>query len=742
MHFPDMTAAGALILLPFEIVGLCLALLGLRRHRPQPRGLWWGFTGTIVLLGMADVVALSGSSLATALYVTSYIAAVGNMARLVRLRAPDDPDAVLDAVFYAVVTFGALWLLTVPPDLSGMGATAPALRLIFTLLHAVAMFFAIRLLLHGARPDFTAVGLNLALLLVAVADVGATMAGDGWYDAPWIVLFGALRVALGAALFAPSVATAAHRRPVTGPLGRGRAVAQGATMMALAIPLVAFAVLQRSVYMMVWPPLVVVIGLVTTSRILRLIGWQRSAERRLRHAADVDALTALGNRRSLMAHVRRKLDHGAVDARVALLFIDLDNFKHVNDTLGHQTGDALLRAFSERLLGALRPGDRLFRFGGDEFAVLADVDTEREATALAERLHTVTSHPVSIGGIPLSVGASIGVRMSRPGDTADRLLSDADAAMYAAKADGRGRVRRFSGTAVSATVPDLELAGRLNAAIAESQMVLHYQPVWWLDSGAVAGAEALVRWRHPERGLLPPKDFLPIAGNIGALDALGAWVRQTAFADMAAALHAGTVPSGAQIGVNLAGPELLNDGIVDDIVAAVDAASLAPRDVVLEVTRNAFIDDSRARAALRALRSAGLRISLDDFGTGWASLDALASLPLTAVKLERQLLEHAVVEQRARQILATVVRMTNDLGLVAVAEGVEHEAHLELLLEVGCALGQGFLIGRPTPGLDDAMAAHPGQVLRRGRARGDTSGAVVHELRAFRADGGSAGATG
>jgi diguanylate cyclase (GGDEF)-like protein len=420
-------------------------------------------------------------------------------------------------------------------------------------------------------------------------------------------------------------------------------------------------------------------------------------EQELAWRAGHDELTGLPNRATLLDMIRRSLDAEGGGACTALLVLDLDGFKTVNDSLGHQTGDAILAQVGRRLAEQLRPGDCVGRLGGDQFVVLARDCDSGEAAALAFRLQTTFATPFVTSGISVPLSASIGVAVSRS-DTLDehQLLSDADAAMFAAKGLGRDRVHLFSPGLREAARWRLEVATRLRGD-AIDQLVVHYQPVVRLDTGAVEGVEALVRWQHPERGLLPPDSFLAVAEETGQVIPITRWLlRETT--RRAAEWRAQGLP--LRMSVNVSARHFSAETLVRDVRTALRDSGLPPDQLVLELTETSVAEDpTRAEDQLTVLRSFGVRVAIDDFGTGWSSLAQLFALPIGTLKIDRSLLNAAerAVAGETGAVLGAIVGLTRSLGIRSVAEGVETPEHLRMVREAGCDLAQGWLLGHAMP---------------------------------------------
>ncbi|RBY92432.1 GGDEF domain-containing protein [Blastococcus sp. TBT05-19] len=409
-----------------------------------------------------------------------------------------------------------------------------------------------------------------------------------------------------------------------------------------------------------------------------------------------DDLTGLPNRARLLELTGEAL--AAADRTDgALLMLDLDGFKTVNDSLGHEIGDELLRLVAGRLSEEIRPGDTVARLGGDQFVVLAHGCDASEAAALAFRLQTVFALPFRVGEITVPLSASIGVAVARPEvRDAHHLLSDADAAMFAAKSSGRDRVHLFSPSLREAARWRLEVATRLRGD-AIDQLVVHYQPVVRLDTGQIDGVEALVRWQHPERGLLPPDTFLSVAEETGQIIPITRWLLRETTRKAAEWAAQGLR---LRMSVNVSARHFSAETLVRDVRVALQQSGLPADQLVLELTETSVAEDpTRAEDQLSVLRSFGVRVAIDDFGTGWSSLAQLFALPIGTLKIDRSLLAAAerVAAADTGAVLGAIVGLTRTLGIRSVAEGIETPQHLRMVRAAGCDLAQGWLLGHPMP---------------------------------------------
>jgi diguanylate cyclase (GGDEF)-like protein/PAS domain S-box-containing protein len=415
-----------------------------------------------------------------------------------------------------------------------------------------------------------------------------------------------------------------------------------------------------------------------------------------------DGLTGLANRSLFRDRLEQALARSArAGGTSAVLILDLDGFKQVNDTLGHDAGDQLLRIVAERLNEVVRATDTVARFGGDEFAVLLDDADEALAVGVARRALAALAEPSAVAGRELQVAASIGIAVHTGEGGGDDLVRDADVAMYAAKDAGRGRHEVFRSE--MARDPDelLGLDNDLRAALVRREFAVHYQPEISLASGAVVGVEALVRWTSPTRGPVGPDVFIPVAESSGLIAALGELVLREACLQTAVWLRDGVVGRDFVTWVNVSGKQLTMGGVPAAVDRALQAAGLPPRHLGLEVTETAIVlggAADRARVELQQLHDAGVGIAIDDFGTGFSSLAQLRHFPVDMIKVDRSFVQGVERDAKDTAITTNVVALAHALGLVAVAEGIETDGQLAHMRTVGCDVGQGYLFSRPAPG--------------------------------------------
>jgi diguanylate cyclase (GGDEF)-like protein/PAS domain S-box-containing protein len=438
----------------------------------------------------------------------------------------------------------------------------------------------------------------------------------------------------------------------------------------------------------------------------------RVLQNELARQAFHDPLTGLANQALFRDRVRNALERvRRSGGRVAVLFVDLDNFKMVNDGLGHAAGDQLLIALTDRLRGAVRTADTVARLGGDEFAVLVeDVGADEVVAEVAERILRVLREPVLVATHQVTASASIGIVYGGAEDSVGELLRNADLAMYEAKAAGRGCARVFTPDMHDAAVHRLSVTSSLRGAAGRGELEVHYQPILEVDSGRVHSMEALVRWQHPEFGLLGPDLFVPVAEDSGLINEIGVHVLEVAVREAASwRCPDGVAPPA--VAVNLS-PRQLTDGKLHHRVAGIlDRVGLDPDRLVLEITENALMaDPDHAVSVLQAIRALGVRLAVDDFGTGYSSLATLQRFPLNLLKLDRTFVVDVLDEQRSSLALA-IVQMAHTLGLTPIAEGVEDVERLDALRAMECELAQGFLFSRPMRPDDAAAHLAAGPVL-------------------------------
>jgi diguanylate cyclase (GGDEF)-like protein/PAS domain S-box-containing protein len=431
---------------------------------------------------------------------------------------------------------------------------------------------------------------------------------------------------------------------------------------------------------------------------------RKQLEDRLRHDAGHDSLTGLPNRASFLESLRRVLAearHANMSESVAVMFLDLDDFKKVNDSLGHAAGDSLLREVTARLLSATRGCDTVARLGGDEFAILlSDVQVQGDATIVARRALQSLAQPIDLDGTQVLVTASVGIALAISGDGPDELLRNADVAMYSAKQNGKETFVVFAHSMHEEARARLELEAELRHALEHDELRVFYQPIVDLRTGTTVGLEALIRWAHPRRGMVGPNAFIPVAESTGLIGPIGSWVLNRACRDAVAwnqGQRATLPPTGVSVNVSA---RQLRDGhhLVADVRSALLLSGLSPDLLQLEITETLIMSDADATlSTLNALSALGVQLAIDDFGTGYSSLSYLERFPVDTLKIDKAFVDRIAHDGTESPLPAAIIRLGRTLGLRVIAEGIETVAQAERLAELGCDYGQGFLFSQPLP---------------------------------------------
>jgi diguanylate cyclase (GGDEF)-like protein len=441
---------------------------------------------------------------------------------------------------------------------------------------------------------------------------------------------------------------------------------------------------------------------------------KRATQEHLLYSTLHDALTGLPNRSLLVERIRhamRRTSRHPEDI-FAVLFLDLDRFKEVNDNLGHFAGDELLRAVARRLEACLRPEDTVARLSGDEFAILLESIAEiSDAGRVAERIEEALSFPINLGGAEITTSASMGiVTSSLAQDQPEQLLRSADMAMYRAKAAGRARYEMFDRTMHADALHRLQLETDLRRAVERNEFRLHYQPVVSLKTGRVTGLEALLRWEHPDRGLVQPDEFIPVAEETGLIVRIGRWVLGEACAQLRQWQRDRRRGEPLTIGVNLSVRQFAQPDLVNQLSRVITDSGIPPESLRVEITEGAIIDrGGTAASVLEQIRELGARVHLDDFGTGYSPLIYLHRLPIDAIKVDRAFVSTMDNDEKNLQLVRTILTFARIVGLSAVAEGISSAEQLRELRTLECEYGQGYLFSAPIPhdAVSDLLAADP-----------------------------------
>lgn len=462
-------------------------------------------------------------------------------------------------------------------------------------------------------------------------------------------------------------------------------------------------------------------GLIDVSSILMMelelrsdLTLKRQTQEHLLYSTLHDALTGLPNRSLFTERLRHAMRRAArhPDDLFAVLFLDLDRFKDINDNLGHFAGDELLRAVARRLEACIRPEDTVARLSGDEFAILLESITDTsDAGRVAERIEEALSFPINLAGAEVTTSASMGiVTSSMAHDQPEQLLRSADMAMYRAKAAGRARYEMFDRAMHTDALERLRLETDLRRAVEAGEFLLHYQPVVSLRTGRVTGLEALIRWQHPERGLVHPADFIPIAEETGLIVPIGKWVLLEACERIKAWQVAYPRKEPLTMGVNLSVKQFAQPDLIDQIKTAIETTGVAPRSLQLEITESSIIDKGRAAISiLSRIRELGPQVYLDDFGTGYSSLSYLHGLPIDAIKIDRAFVSSMDTDDKNLRLVRTILTLAEIVGVRAEAEGISTSEQLRELRALNCEQGQGYLFSAPITrdAVEEVLAANP-----------------------------------
>ncbi|HJQ24902.1 MAG TPA: EAL domain-containing protein [Blastocatellia bacterium] len=440
-------------------------------------------------------------------------------------------------------------------------------------------------------------------------------------------------------------------------------------------------------------------GKPATQILTRDITERRRAEEQLLHDAFHDTLTGLPNRALFLDHLKLAAHHSRrrQGYLFAVLFIDLDRFKVINDSLGHMVGDQFLVAIARRLESCLREGDTIARLGGDEFTILLDgIKDYSDAQRVAERVQEVLDQPFTLAGRELFVTASVGIKFAGVGDEQpEDLLRDADTAMYCAKALGKAQYQVFDARMHKRAMTLLQIESDLRRAIERQEFFVNYQPIVTLKSGRICGFEALVRWQHPERGLISPSEFIPVAEDAGLVIPIDRWVLKQACQQMRQWQTTFPITRQMKMSVNLSCKQFMQASIVEQVMETLRETGLAPQNLKLEITESVMMErGDQAMTALEQLSRAGIELSLDDFGTGYSSLSYIHRFPVTTLKIDQSFIKRMSGEQNG-EIVRTVVALARNLGMEVVAEGIETMMQLDQLKALGCEQGQGYYFSEP-----------------------------------------------
>ncbi|BFU44136.1 hypothetical protein KRMM14A1004_23730 [Krasilnikovia sp. MM14-A1004] len=700
--------------LAFAVIGVgtvTACLVGPRRFGAQPRAAW-SLMGAAALCFLVGVVVRPWATslpyprdlLGDAATIPGYLLLGSFFAMLLRARQSLERHAVLDGLIVCLAAGLASALLLAAPAaaLPGRPAAESVLAGLYPLFDVMLLLLVVNLTFTATTWPFSLVTLLGTMSLMVVGDIAYAIIGvagltyaSPLLDVPFLLAY----VLLGVTALHPSVArlNRAARRPVQA-WSRRRMSLLGPAICVPFLLLVAVGGLSPAyrVTIAVGGAALVVLLL---ARAVSAVQAQVAAQLDYEHQAVHDLLTGLPNRRMISAHIARLVEAAPLEGphRVWVCYLDLDGFKWVNDSWGHDTGDQLVIEVAARLRAAVPASATLARVGGDEF-VLAYVGEQAGALRLVEEVQRSFARPLPLRDTEVVISASIGIAHAAGGPspevTAEALLRDADTAMYRSKAEGPGRSTLFDVSMHDRVRERIELEVALRTALAEGQLRVTYQPIVQLATGRPVGAEALVRWDHPQRGPIPPVTFIPVAEDTGLIGPIGTWVRKQALSQLARWRADGTVTDDFYLSVNVS-PRQLTDADLPLIISAELMQHGVPaRAVALEMTESVMVDGSSVTArVLFELRELGVRLLVDDFGTGFSALGYLRRFPVTGVKIDRSFVSGLGQIVEDEEIVRAVVAMSCALGLSIVAEGVENRRQCEALAAVGVTQGQGWLWG-------------------------------------------------
>jgi diguanylate cyclase len=694
---------------PITLVGFTTAaavIVGRRRHRPTVTFPWTMFALSCIcfILGAGLRQALDGQAIAPladvfslAGYATTFLAFIA----LLRNRRADGagPHELIDGVIVCVAAASAALVLLALPVVDSLGWSAFTVLLgAYPVIDVAVVFVAVLLYWTSANRVVSFWLLALTMTAMLVGDIGyayigthGQVVGGSLMDLPFVLAFGCF----GAAALHPSMTELSdiQPRPVQS-WSRARLVV---LVPALLVPSLVL-ILSPSSDAADWICGVAssTIALLLLARAIGAVGEHTVSQQDLRYQATHDALTGLANRARLVERVDAFIQRSErADGRVDLLFLDLDKFKLINDTWGHQMGDQVLRTAADRLRRIVDASDVLARLGGDEFVIARYVEPgqSRSGEMLAADIIDSFRAPLSETDTTLVATVSIGLVSSTHAASAEGLIRDADTAMYRAKGSGRNRCVTFDSGMHDAVRRRVETELALRHALDRDQFRLNYQPIVNLESRRVVGVEALLRWAHPGMGMVAPLDFIPVAEETGLIVEIGEWVVSESLRQLSLWHAAGH--ESLWCSVNVSARQLRDSRLVDHLEAELLRFGVAPDKLVVEITESAMMDDEETSAALLGrLRALGVPLAVDDFGTGYSSLGHLRRFPVSKVKIDREFIAGLGTDNDDAEIVRAVVAMSLAMGLEVVAEGIETEGQRRLLLETGVQLGQGWLFAR------------------------------------------------
>ena len=640
---------------------------------------------------------------ADGLYLLMYPLVIAGLVSLLRQnQRRRDWAGVIDAAMVAVATFAALGVFVMDQYLvdDSLGLAGRLISLAYPVMDVALVAVAARLAgtVHLRHPAYALLTGGLLSLLVAdsiygVLNSAGVFQTGGFADLFWIGFY----VLIAAAALHPGVSSEVTPREVRVFVTRPRLVMM--CLVVVTVPAINL-IWGKPIDKVLMNVSATIMFLLMLARTMGLMAVVQHNERRAVHDARHDSLTGLANR-VLFGERVEQFVNGRDDGVVAVLFVDLDDFKIVNDSLGHQVGDQLLVTVSERLRTAVRTVDVVARLSGDEFAILLESAVDRQdAIGVAERVQTLLAEPIDVGGREVLVTASVGICVERRSevDNADVLLRAADVAMYRAKRKGKGRFEFFEPGMHLEAVERLDLRTDIQIALERGQFRVHYQPITRCGERDIASVEALVRWEHPTRGLIFPDRFIPLAEQTGQIVPLGRWVLREACMQVTRwkREYGDRAPKG--VAVNLSVRQLHDPKLLEDVADALSQSGLEPSSLTLEITESMLIDDTdRGSRVLDQLKALKVKIAIDDFGTGYSSLSYLRRFPVDVIKIDRSFVKEMEASPTSEALVRGIIDLSHTLQVATVAEGIETKKQEATLARLGCDFLQGFLIARPAP---------------------------------------------
>ncbi len=707
---PTTTVSKLLLYNGLGLSAIVAIIVGIKRNRPTYRAPWILFAVGLSSFLTADIVyyvleavmdTTPFPSPADAFYLSMYPFVAAGFVMLIRHHSPGrDWPSLIDGGIIATAAFALLWILLMDSyvtdtTLTGLGRI---ISLAYPVMDVLILVVAARLAagVHLRHPATALLTMSISSLLIADTNYGllssaGTFTTGSYVDAFWLGFY----TLFGAAALHPSMA----ERPTAGNTNSARITPSRLVVLCLAtvaVPLIDL-VWGEPIDKVVTTIGAVVLFLLVLGRVMGLMRIVTASEDQLRHAATHDTLTGLANRALFTEKVDAATGEGQAGL-VTVLFVDLDDFKTINDSLGHEAGDDLLVVVAERLCSCVRDGDVVARLGGDEFAILLHSTLDQQdGKAVAKRILDALDTPVQLADRQVRVTASVGIVIDeRHKIKGASLLRSADTAMYLAKERGKGRFEFFDEKMHDEAFERLELKADLANALDRGELMLHYQPILDLAEQRVAGVEALLRWNHPERGLIPPDRFIGLAEQSGLIVPIGRWVLREACTNVRRWQEEHATGGRLGLSVNLSVRQLHDPSLLGDVAEALRISRLDPECLTLEITESMLIGETeRGAGVLEQLKALKVRLAIDDFGTGYSSLSYLRRFPVDSIKIDRSFVREIDDSPTSQALVRAVVDLARSLMMTTVAEGVEERSQLLALADLRCGLGQGYLFSRP-----------------------------------------------